>query len=264
MQVYFPPSMQKFVPGKMVFSTWVDHIPFAYDLVGAIRPKLLVELGTQNGMSFFTFCQAMKEYQVDGLCYAVDSWAGDEHTGAYNDSVFESVQGYCREEFRGFSYLMRMLFNEALQHFSDDSIDLLHIDGFHTHEAVSEDFRTWYPKVKPGGIILFHDIKARLKDFGAWRFWDEISTQYPSFTFNHGFGLGIIRKPGGVPAASQLTDILFTGSPQDHEQLRALYVIAGEYIQQKRQRLIRQQKQQGQDPSARQPAAGTDKQPGGK
>lgn len=243
MRVYFPPSMQNYIQHKMVFSTWVDHTPFGYDLVGAIRPKLLVELGTQNGLSFFCFCQSMKEHQIDGLCYAVDTWAGDEHTGAYDDSTFESVQAYCREEFRGFSYLLRMLFSEALNNFADESIDLLHIDGFHTYEAVSEDFRTWYPKVRPGGIILFHDIKARIKDFGAWRFWDEISQQYPSFTFNHGFGLGVLRKPGGDPVNSQLTNILFNGSQEEHEQLRALYVATGEYIQFKRQRQVRQQKQ---------------------
>src|SRR5690606_23611020 len=201
-----------------VFSTWVDHMPFAYDLVAALRPGLLVELGSQHGLSFFTFCQAMKEHRVDGLAYAVDTWAGDEHTGEYGDEVFASVQSYCREEFRGISYLLRMRFEEALQHFSDDSIDLLHIDGFHTYEAVSADFRTWFPKVRPGGVILFHDIKARIKDFGAWRFWDEISGQYPSFTFNHGFGLGVLRKPGGTPDAHPLLNMLFQGTANEQQQ----------------------------------------------
>lgn len=260
MRIYLPLSMQNFVPGKMVFSTWVDHTPFGYDLVAALRPKLLVELGTQNGLSFFTFCQAMKEQRIDGLCYAVDTWAGDEHTGAYDDATFESVQSWCRDEFRGISYLMRMLFEDALKHFADESIDLLHIDGFHTYEAVSEDFRTWYPKVRPGGIILFHDIKARMKDFGAWRFWDELRPQYPSFTFNHGFGLGILRKPGGERYTDPLLELLFEGTDAEHEQLRALYVLAGEYIQQKRQRMVRQQKQQLQqqaNAAAGKPAPGT-------
>lgn len=247
MRVYLPLSMQHLVPGKMVFSTWVDHMPFAYDLIEAVQPKLLVELGTHHGLSFFTFCQAIKEHRVDGLCYAVDTWAGDEHTGAYNDEVFESVQSYCREEFRGFSYLMRMRFEEALLHFSDDSIDLLHIDGFHTYEAVSEDFRNWYPKVKPGGVILFHDVKARLKDFGAWRFWDEIQGQYPTFTFQHGFGLGVLRKPGGPALQHPLLQMLFETQDGEAERLRSLYVMVGEYIQQRRQRLIRQQKKALQD-----------------
>ncbi len=53
----------------------------------------------------------------------------------------------------------------------------------------------------PGGIILFHDIKARIKDFGVWRFWDGLRAAVPgdTFYFQHGFGLGVLRKPGGEP-----------------------------------------------------------------
>ena len=49
--IYYPPSLQKFEPKRTVFSTWIDHISFAYDLVAAIRPQLIVELGVYNGLS---------------------------------------------------------------------------------------------------------------------------------------------------------------------------------------------------------------------
>ena len=71
----------------------------------------------------------------------------------------------------------------------DDSIDLLHIDGLHTYEAVKRDYEQWYPKVKPGGIILFHDVVCRQKGFGVWKFWDGIKDKYETFQFNHGYGL---------------------------------------------------------------------------
>ena len=74
----------------MVFSTWVDHLPFAYDLVAAIRPELIVELGVYNGLSFFTFCQSMVEHDIDGVAYGVDCWEGDDHTDAYDDSILKS------------------------------------------------------------------------------------------------------------------------------------------------------------------------------
>ena len=64
--IYFPPSLQRFEPKRMVFSTWVDHLPFAYDLVEAIRPKMTVELGVYNGLSFFTFCQSLIENDIEG------------------------------------------------------------------------------------------------------------------------------------------------------------------------------------------------------
>lgn len=229
--IYLPPSIRGFQPRHVVFSTWVDHMPFGYDLVAALRPRLLVELGTHQGLSYFTFCQAMKENAVDGLCYAVDTFQGDAHAGSYDESVFNQVSQHNREHYHGFSYLMRMLFNEALRHFADDTIDLLHIDGLHTYEAVADDFANWYPKVRPGGIVLFHDVQARLQDFGAWRFWDELCAQREVFAFNHGFGLGVLRKPGGQRDHDpQLLRLLFARDGETAAALRAFYVHASRHF----------------------------------
>lgn len=247
--VYMPPSIKHFEPLHMVFSTWVDHLPFGYDLVAALRPKLLVELGTHKGLSYFTFCQAMKENEIDGVCYAVDTFEGDAHTDKYDESVFNAVNNHNRQHYHGFSYLMRMFFEDALRHFDDDSVDLLHIDGFHTYEAVSADFANWYPKVKPGGIILFHDVMARLQDFGAWKFWEEIRGQHETFTFNHGFGLGVLRKAGGDRSADHpILKLLFEDSKTDEGAgLRAFYVHASKHLENTRKlkRLT-----QGQQPPA--------------
>lgn len=217
-------------------------MPFGYDIVATLRPKVTVELGTQGGLSFFTFCQSIKENDIDGVCYAVDTWEGEEHTGKYDETVFQSVQEHARREYAGFAYLMRMLFSDALVHFDNNSIDLLHIDGLHTYDAVKEDFATWYPKVRPGGIILFHDVYARMMDFGAWKFWQEISQQYPSFEFRHGFGLGVLQKPGGNQGNDPLLNAMFKGSEQDHAKLRAMYVHAAKHFEFSR-KVAKQEKQ---------------------
>ena len=245
MDPFLPPSLRNFTPEHMAFSTWVDHLHFGYDIVAAVRPKLAVELGTQHGLSFFCFCQAMQENKIDGLCYAVDTWAGDEHTGGYDDSIFNGVQQHARKHYPSISYLMRMLFNDALAHFSDNSIDLLHIDGLHTYEAVSEDFHSWLPKVRPGGVILFHDIQARMMDFGAWRFWEEIAPQYNTFEFKQGFGLGVLRKAGGEPATDPLLKMLFESNGDTHENLRGFYAHAAKFHELKR-KVKRHEKMQQQ------------------
>lgn len=236
--IYFPPSLQKFEPRRMVFSTWVDHLPFAYDLVEAIRPKLLVELGVYNGLSFFTFCQSMIENDVDGVAYGVDCWEGDAHTDAYDDSIYKDVQSHARDNYRGITYLLKMYFNEALRHFEEDSVDLLHIDGLHTYEAVQEDFTNWYPKVKPGGIVLFHDVMAKIKDFGAWKYFEELQESHPeTFRFDHGFGLGVLRKLGGDRSAPepQLLQLLFSKDKAEQHKLRQMYVHASHFLEARRQ-----------------------------
>ncbi len=249
--LYLPPSAT-FVPRKMVFSTWVDHMPFGYDLIAALRPSKLVELGTHKGLSFYTFCQSMVEHDVDGVCYAVDCWEGDDHTGAYGEDIFNEVSEHVREYYRGVAYLLRMLFQDAAKQFDADSIDILHIDGLHTYEAVREDFETWYPKVKPGGILLFHDVEARIKDFGAWKYWQELEQDYSTFKFNHGFGLGVLQKAGGEENTHPLLRLLFNSDSETQERLRRFYVHLCRYNELERKaaraelQRARQQQSQGQ------------------
>ena len=239
MTLYLPPSLRGFAPRRNVFSTWTPHLPFAYDLVAAVRPRLLVELGTQAGQSYFTFCQSMKEAGVDGTAYAVDTFRGDAHTGPDDASLFEDVSAHNSANYAGFSYLMQMLFEEAAEHFSEETISLLHIDGLHTYEAVQGDFELWYPKVAPGGIVLFHDIRARIMDFGVWKLWEELemragSEGWQTFAFDQGFGLGVLRKPGGERSEdAPLMRMLF--EPKDGgADLRAFYAHAAQHVKLRR------------------------------
>lgn len=42
------------------------------------------------------------------------------------------------------------------------------------------------------GVIILHDTNVYRNDFGVWRYWKELSLRYPSFSFNHSHGLGIV------------------------------------------------------------------------
>lgn len=193
-----PPS--SWWPEHIFESAWLEHTPFAAWLMEAARPSTLVELGTHRAVSFMAFCQAARRLPSPPRCYAVDTWQGDEHAGAYGEEIFDSVLALAREH-GGIAELLRMRFDEALPRFPDGSVDILHIDGFHTYEAVSEDFRTWLPKMSRRGIVLFHDTEVRQRDFGVWRFWAEVSADRPNFNFLHGHGLGVLAVGEEVPAA---------------------------------------------------------------
>jgi len=204
---------------------WSGHLPFAYDLIGAAAPGLLVELGTHYGESYFGFCQAIAEKNIACSCYAVDSWTGEVHAGFYDESVYLDVTAYNQASYSDFSYLLRTTFDNALSNFADESIDLLHIDGLHTYEAVSHDLQSWLPKVKPGGIILMHDIMARHGDFGVWNVWRELADTGSHFAFSHNWGLGVFRKPGGAPNTHELLTALFDSVPETQEHVRKFYAL---------------------------------------
>jgi len=185
-------------PGNFPASAWTEHIPFAFWLIDALKPKLLVELGTHYGLSYFSFCQAIEKTMLKTKCYAVDTWAGDEHAGFYDNTVFDFVQ-HANDQYRHFSTLCRQTFDEAIALFDNHSIDLLHIDGLHTYEAVKHDFNNWLPKLSQKAVVLFHDTHVTDRGFGVYRLWQELQTQYPFFEFTHGFGLGILGVGKTIP-----------------------------------------------------------------
>jgi hypothetical protein len=185
-------------PDYLDQSAWLQHIPFAFWIIEALRPKVLVELGVYTGVSYFSFCQAVERLSLATTCYGVDTWNGDEHSGLYDEQVFTKVTCHNTKTFSRFSKLVRSTFDVANEYFLDSSIDLLHIDGLHTYEAVRHDFETWVPKVSETGLVLFHDINVRERKFGVFRFWAELKQRYPTFQFDFGEGLGVVA-PGKVP-----------------------------------------------------------------
>lgn len=181
-------------------SAWNSHVPFAFWLIAALRPRVLVELGVHAGVSYCAFCQAILREGLASAAYGVDTWAGDPHAGHYDgEAVLQRLRDHHDPRYLGFSHLIQSSFDEARALFSDASVDLLHIDGYHTYDAVRHDFETWLSSLSNRAVLLLHDVTVRGGDFGVWRLWEEIKTRYPNFLFPYGHGLGVVGVGGELP-----------------------------------------------------------------
>lgn len=202
-------------PPVSVFSAWTNLVPSLGVLFSFLKPRRYVELGVHNGMSFYSACEFSKSLGLGTECVAIDSWEGDPHAGFHDQTVYEKFQFVLKEKFSD-QISIKSYFDEAVKLFEDGSIDLIHIDGFHSYEAVLHDFETWLSKLSSRGVMIFHDTNVHERDFGVWRFWAEVSEKYPHIELYHGHGLGILYV--GVPGNS-VAD-LFRLAAENRDKLR--------------------------------------------
>ncbi len=224
-------SLASFWPPEQVGPqpAWLEHAPFAFWLIEALRPATFVELGAHRGSSYFTFCQAIQHLQLETRCFAVDTWRGDEHAGFYGEEVLAEARRYHDRRYSSFSTLVRATFDEAVRRFPDGTIDLLHIDGRHLYDDVKHDFETWRPKLSDRGVVLLHDTNVHGRDFGVFQFWRELSLGHRHFEFLHGHGLGVIAIGERLPPA---VDALFraSGDAKAVSQIRNVYSRLGSTV----------------------------------
>lgn len=215
------------MPRRNLSSAWMEHVPFALYVLDLVRPDIFVELGTFYGVSYCAFCQAVDELQLPTKCFAVDTWSGDAHMGGYDKGILDNLKRHHDPLYDRFSTLIKSTFDNAVDQFADGTIDLLHIDGFHTYEAVKHDFETWKSKLSRRGVVIFHDTNEYKEDFGVWRFFAEIKARYPHFEFLHGHGLGIAAIGENTPPALLP---LFEASEEEADVIRQFFYELGRRV----------------------------------
>jgi GT2 family glycosyltransferase/glycosyltransferase involved in cell wall biosynthesis len=221
-------SLFTLAPRSGVLSAWYGHVPFAFWIVRALQPSTLVELGTHNGVSYLAFCDAVAKANLNTRCFAVDSWLGDEQAGFYDDTVYNDLKSFHDDRFSAFSELIRSTFDDAQRYFEDGSIDLLHIDGCHSYEAVRHDFETWEPKLSDRAVVLFHDTNVRERSFGVYKFWSELATRFPHFEFLHEHGLGVLATGKNIPRKIQMLCNL--NNVEAESKIRSRFAFSGRHV----------------------------------
>jgi predicted O-methyltransferase YrrM len=169
------------------------------EAVRELRPRRVVEIGTANGGTLFLFTRVAAE---DARIVSVDlpSGAFGGEANEWKHPLWEAfVTGrQSLRLIRADSHAPGTL-GLVKKELEGEPIDFLMIDGDHTYEGVKQDFETYAPLVRPGGMIAFHDICP--DSYGAGgevhRFWSEVreGRNYVELRerTDDGFGIGYIR-----------------------------------------------------------------------
>src|SRR6267142_5247356 len=148
------PSLLGFQPKFYTGGPARFHLPLLYDLVASQRPKLIVALGFGDGQAFFTFCQAVREQNVDCHCLAVRREHRRENES--DDVAWLEAKDYADEFYGDLARFQSG--SEVVKGFANQSVDLLWLDDCDSGSEIRADLRSWEPKLAPNGAVLFHGI----------------------------------------------------------------------------------------------------------
>jgi len=171
------------------------------EIVRGRRPRILLEIGTERGGSFFLFSRTAAP---DALLISVDLPKHDPKRRAF--CKYLRVKGQRVSVITADSHAKSTveLVSRVL---GDCKIDFLFIDGDHSYEGVKQDFENYVMLLNSPGLVAFHDInpdgwtkfgKRTSSNSGeVYRFWAEVKAKYSHCECvddpdEDGFGIGIL------------------------------------------------------------------------
>jgi predicted O-methyltransferase YrrM len=185
-------------PGAWRGSIDTETGRFLYSLARMVRPELVVEVGTQHGISTLWLARAVKDNGT-GQLLSLDLFE-DTQVAVVQQSLERAGLSKQAELIAGPSTTIGA---EACRR-SARPIDLLFIDGDHRVEAATVDFEVLSAMVRAGGFVVLHDIYPEscgwdgpryILDFVAGKRSEAAKWQILEFpTPPSSFGLAVMQK----------------------------------------------------------------------
>lgn len=126
------------------------------DVIQKFNNTIFVEIGTWKGKSAVYMAEKIKISGKNIKFYTIDLFEYTPGYGSNSDSFLKEVQSNI-EPVKDYINIIQGKSYEVADQFEDESIDFIFIDGDHSYLGVKKDLKSWYPKIKVGGIIAGHD-----------------------------------------------------------------------------------------------------------
>ena len=166
------------------------------------NPKIVVEIGTKKGGSFFIWARFLKPKHLISI-----DLPGGIHGGGFPQKKIPFMKYFVSDDknakvsiILGDSHNSETL-EKLKKVLNGEKIDFLFIDGDHRYDGVKSDFEMYKSLVKSGGLIGFHDIVDteyhHKLDCYVDKLWNEIKSDYEYVEFiqdpnQRKYGIGVL------------------------------------------------------------------------
>jgi anaerobic magnesium-protoporphyrin IX monomethyl ester cyclase len=124
------------------------------ELATIVQGSTYVELGSYLGASSCFIAMGIEALQNDAQLYCVDTWENEGMAEGLRDTYSEFIANI--EMFKNIIVPLRGK-SEIIAEDFDKEIDFLFVDAGHDYVNVMTDVRSWFPKLKKGALVVFHD-----------------------------------------------------------------------------------------------------------
>ena len=179
------------IPGwfsyKELYDDVVEKAPFE---------STFVEVGAWFGKSTNYLAQKIKESKKNIHFTTIDTWKGTDDESLHQtivnafsgDIYYEFIDNTALSNNYGSFNTIKDTSENASKQFPLNSIDFIMIDAGHSYDALMDDFKYWYHKVKPGAYISGDD-------YGVFNGVTQAANEFFYGQFHKGFRSFIRRKP---------------------------------------------------------------------
>lgn len=182
-----------------------DHAILA-EAVHALRPRLIVEIGSWKGRSALRLAEAAHHTGLACEILCVDTWLGSAEHWIWPEAPHHADAARVYDIFRanmlrrGVAHIvtpLRLTSDAAAQILLHHDVrpELIYLDAAHDEASVSADLAAWWPLVAPGGALIGDDYLT----------WPSVTLAADRFAATHGLplfgeeGKFVLRKTGPRP-----------------------------------------------------------------
>ena len=180
-------------------SRWAVHIPLAFWLIEAVKPKTIVQLGARPDDAYFAFCEAVEKLSLESRCFAIDTRNDQLEFMKVCAEVDRRLFQRDNLPHRDFSYLLSTQLDLALESFADRSIDILHIHAMSDFETAFRYFEVWLPKMSDQGLVLLDGVSYGTGRAEPGRLAQNLGGRFPMIEFHHGDHLALVATGTRLP-----------------------------------------------------------------